>query len=146
MANCAACSDTKVVRIEDGDLGSKFVECRACKAKMVLVYRADLKNRKGKIGSQCGHAAVAAYKTADRNDPAFIEWDTQEFTKICVSVNSEQELLSVAGKAKDSGLNVAVIRDAGHTEFHGVPTLTCLAIGPAYGYAFEGLTSQLPLY
>jgi PTH2 family peptidyl-tRNA hydrolase len=146
MILCTSCNDTKVVRIEDGDLGSKFVECRACKAKMVLVYRADLKSRKGKIGAQCGHASVAAYKTADRNDPAFIEWDNGEFTKICVSVNSESDLLGVAEKAKTAGLNVALIRDAGHTEFHGVPTHTCLAIGPAYGYVFEGLTSQLPLY
>ena len=31
--------------------------------KMVLVVREDLKMGKGKIGAQCGHATLGAYRT-----------------------------------------------------------------------------------
>ena len=50
--------------------------------------------------------------------------------KICVRVASEAELLDIEEKAKAAGLGVYVVTDAGHTEFGGVPTKTCLAIGP----------------
>ena len=32
--------------------------------KMVLVIRSDLKMGKGKIGAQCGHAVLGAYRQA----------------------------------------------------------------------------------
>ncbi len=105
--------------------------------RMIIVMRADLKMRKGKCVAQGSHAVLGAYKKAlchymENPYPAFEEWDNGEFTKICVVVNSEEELLKIAQAASDAGLNNCVITDAGHTEFHGVPTITCMAIGPAY--------------
>jgi PTH2 family peptidyl-tRNA hydrolase len=67
------------------------------------------------------------------------------FTKICVYVNTEQELDDVYNKAKDSGLNCAMIEDNGVTEFHGVKTKTCCSIGPDTDARLKPITGHLPL-
>lgn len=72
-------------------------------------------------------------------------WVDGIFTKICVSVNSEQELLDVYAKAKESGLNCALITDSGLTEFGGVPTNTCCAIGPNASEKIDLITGSLQL-
>ena len=41
---------------------------------------------------------------------------------------------------------MALVRDAGHTEFHGEPTYTCLAFEPLYPDQIDPLTGSLPLY
>jgi PTH2 family peptidyl-tRNA hydrolase len=112
--------------------------------RMIIVMRKDLNIRKGKMIAQGAHAAIGAYKTA--SGKAFAEWDSGEFTKICVSVDSEEELLDIGQKASLSGLNTCLITDAGHTEFHGVPTNTCLAVGPAYPEQLENITGHLKLF
>lgn len=56
--------------------------------------------------------------------------DGGRMAKICVRAESETELLDVVAKAREAGLTVHTVTDAGRTEFHGVPTLTCCAIGP----------------
>jgi PTH2 family peptidyl-tRNA hydrolase len=145
------------------------------KPKMVIVVRKDLNMRKGKIGAQCAHAAVGAVLQAlfasrlDESDftqtrgvkdktifslnkhtvavPKSVkDWFAGEFTKICVYVNSEEELNVVAEKARDLALNVCEITDNGHTEFHGEKTKTCLAIGPDESYLIDKVTGSLPLY
>ena len=69
--------------------------------KMVLVVREDLKMGKGKIGAQCGHATLGAFKEVKRLAKEFKFWqkvlDTYTWKmgmhkKICVKVMSEQEL------------------------------------------------------
>ena len=104
--------------------------------------RKDLNMRKGKMISQGAHASMAVIlnmgtRISDRFniDPlpqATKEWLNGSFTKITVYVNSEQELLDVYAKAEAAGTPCAIIKDAGRTEFNGVPTLTCCAIGPDY--------------
>jgi PTH2 family peptidyl-tRNA hydrolase len=81
----------------------------------------------------------------DINHPAVIEWLEGLFAKICVSVNSEQELLDIIQKAKDAGLITSLITDAGLTEFNGVATITCGAVGPAYPEQLDPITGHLPL-
>lgn len=121
------------------------VKENAKKAKMIIVMRNDLNMRKGKIAAQSGHAVLLAYKVADHTDEAFRSWDLGQFTKICVRADSEQQLLEIVEKAKANFLNVALITDAGHTEFHGVPTHTCCAIGPAWAEDLEPITGGLTL-
>lgn len=72
-------------------------------------------------------------------------WLTGAFTKICVYVNSEQELKDVYQKAKDAGLLCSIIEDNGQTEFHGVPTFTAVAIGPHLPEQLDPITGKLPL-
>lgn len=73
-------------------------------------------------------------------------WLDSSYAKICCRVDSEQELLDLVEKAKAAGLTVHLVQDAGKTEFNGVPTYTCAAIGPHSLEKFEGITSHLKLY
>lgn len=131
--------------------------------KQILVYRRDLKSRTGKIASQCAHASLKVvvdklqrisiwslpYEiiklVIKKNDPLYIWLFEGAFTKICVYVNSEEELLEVYNKAKEAGIHCALIQDAGRTEFKGVPTYTCCAIGPDYPDVVDKITGELPL-
>ncbi|MBK7398941.1 MAG: peptidyl-tRNA hydrolase [Myxococcales bacterium] len=58
----------------------------------------------------------------------------------------EAELVEVFTRARAAGLPAHLIRDAGRTEFGGVPTLTCCAIGPADAAAIDAITGNLTLY
>jgi peptidyl-tRNA hydrolase, PTH2 family len=125
-------------------------------AKQVIVMRKDLNMRKGKMIAQGSHACLKVF--LDRGTaaegggsysfattPAMDAWLTGRFKKVCVSVTSEAELDAVAERARAAGLPCAVVVDAGHTEFHGVPTKTCLAIGPADAPDIDAITGTLPL-
>lgn len=79
-----------------------------------------------------------------RRDTPLDKWINGRFTKICVRVDSEEELLEINKQAEESELPVALIKDAGLTEFKE-PTLTCLAIGPANAEEIDKLTGHLKL-
>ncbi len=135
---------------------------------MMIVMRRDLKMRKGKIAAQAGHACTEALLMAmykenrlgdlldtpagmmlqmeGREESPLTEWFGGGVAKICVYVDSEEELLAIAAKAEEMGIIAAVITDAGATEFHGVPTRTCLALEPLPAEVADTLTGGLPLY
>ncbi|MFR5000598.1 MAG: aminoacyl-tRNA hydrolase [Slackia sp.] len=137
-------------------------------AKQVIVVRRDLKMRKGKIAAQAGHACVEATLMAlakenrlndvrvedewvtladtGRETTPLSEWFSRGVAKICVYVDSEEALLEVARQGREAGFSVALIQDAGHTEFHGEPTYTCLAFEPLYPEQIDPITGALPLY
>lgn len=133
--------------------------------KQVIVVRKDLNMRKGKIASQVAHASMGAimrYHTVEDvpvdymadykyinilADPALVEWLINgSFTKICVGCDSEEELLELNNKVKESGIrNYSLIQDNGTTEFNGVKTYTALAIGPALSEKIDKITGHLKL-
>lgn len=135
--------------------------------KMVIVMRKDLNMRKGKIAAQSAHACVNAvlrllFKYLDKDsfeqkdstyqlpqafcEDNFKDWILGNYTKICVYVNSERELDNLFDKAYERGLNVVKVIDKGFTEFNGVPTKTCIAIGPDYANKIDEITKNLPLF
>lgn len=138
------------------------------RSKMMIVMRRDLKMRKGKIAAQAGHACIDAIIAAlckegrlndfemtsegmilknNRNERTPLsDWFEYGCAKICVYVDSEEELLNIAKKAEEKGIIASVITDAGMTEFHGVPTKTCLALEPLPDDIADELTGGLPLY
>ncbi len=140
------------------------------KAKQMIVMRRDLKMRKGKIAAQAGHACVEAVLMAlakegrlDQvrvNDPgtwvyldddatettALSDWFDAGVAKVCVYVDSEEELLDLAARGRELGFVCALVRDAGLTEFHGESTFTCLAFEPLRASQIDPLTGDLPLY
>ena len=121
--------------------------------KQVIVYRRDLKMRKGKIAAQVAHASMKVFfdrgsvQTAPGDEVGegipdehwlevtltdeMAEWVQGLFTKIVLTVKSEEDLLRAKTLAEEAGIPTALITDAGRTEFHGVPTHTAVAIGPA---------------
>jgi len=113
--------------------------------------------RKGKYIAQGAHASLAAILDLGmfvedemviyfENKGALRDWIKGQFTKICVSVETEEELLEVYNKAKAKGLICSLITDAGHTEFNGQPTITCCAIGPAWSDELDEITGGLQLF
>src|SRR3954454_1089678 len=72
-------------------------------------------------------------------------WLDGAFTKVCVRADSEEELLAVVEKAREAGVLVQLCVDAGRTEFHGVPTPTCSAVGPDYPERIDPITGHLKL-
>jgi peptidyl-tRNA hydrolase, PTH2 family len=112
--------------------------------KQIIVMRKDLNMRIGKAIAQGAHASMKA-TLENMNHPNVKEWLSGPFTKIAVSVNSEEELFDVLNKAKDAGLITALITDAGRTEFNNIPTNTCIAIGPATHEELLPITGSLNL-
>lgn len=127
--------------------------------KQVIVLRKDLNMRKGKCVAQGAHAALGALLAWARKtqpqpaggvliplDAHIGPWLAGAFRKICVYVDSESALLALYVQAEAANLPCCLITDQGHTEFHGVPTHTALAIGPAEAEQVDVLTGGLPLY
>jgi PTH2 family peptidyl-tRNA hydrolase len=139
--------------------------------KQIIVIRKDLKMRTGKACAQASHASMSfltknslliefddGISILSENRPKLLNrafygenveeinhWLNNSFRKICVYVNSQEELEEVHQKALDAGLISHLITDNGATEFNKVPTMTCCAIGPHFCHKFEGITDHLPL-
>lgn len=132
--------------------------------KSFIINGKKVTPRKGKYIAQGSHASLKAILDLMSTRPALnpgkpiikelvmyptsalYDWINGTFTKICVCVETEEELLEVYNKAKDKGLICSLITDAGNTEFDGVPTITCCAIGPAWSYELEDITKHLQLF
>ncbi len=135
--------------------------------KQVIVMRADLKMRRGKEIAQGSHASMkvisdmmnfsynfgTARATTDNvkytltlpYEGPISKWLEGSFTKVCLSVDSEEELLKLLNEAKSADIPCTLITDAGKTEFGGVPTRTCIAIGPWYSEEIDKITGHLKL-
>jgi len=129
-------------------------------SKQVIIMRKDLKMRRGKEMAQAAHASIGVIlnmmeKTKHdnytsmcldvNNNTALSQWLLGQFKKIVLYVNSEGELLDLHQQAKDQGLPTILITDSGYTEFGGVPTHTCIAIGPAAAEDIDKITGGLKL-
>jgi PTH2 family peptidyl-tRNA hydrolase len=121
--------------------------------------------RKGKIGAQVAHAAMAFITKQMVVDytiarPAIFmpyethkvkislveqEWLDNYYTKIVVGINSEEELLELLKKAHLQNISCYPVYDCGKTEFHGASTLTCMSFGPDEEEKLDPLTGHLPL-
>ena len=129
--------------------------------------------RKGKFGAQVAHASLGAlltcfsvhkeelikfgtidvepgqiqyeYNLTFNKDSVLDNWLNGKFTKIVVSVDSDEELIALNKALDGTYIPHALITDAGLTEFHGVPTNTCLGIGPYVAEEIDKFTGNLPL-
>jgi PTH2 family peptidyl-tRNA hydrolase len=125
------------------------------KVKQVIVFRKDLQLSKGRLVTQGAHASIAfltdlikEYNPIQLTDSqlqlneAQKEWIYGTFYKVCLSVDSEKELLDIGHQAVNMGLNVKYIQETmGFKE----PTFTCLAIGPDYSSKIDPVTKHLKL-
>ena len=131
--------------------------------KQLIVARKDLKMKPGKLAAQASHASLGAlFKTKQaeeiyrhpnqriqiniRLDDEVGEWLNGSFAKVVLAVNSEEEFKEVFEKAKNANLPAVYIVDNGTTVFHGIPTPTCVGIGPAKKEILDELFGELKLY
>ncbi len=112
--------------------------------KQIIVMRKDLKMPRGKEIAQGAHASMKA-TLLHMDDSRVKEWLSGMFTKIAVGVNSEEELLDVLNRAKEAGVIAELITDSGLTVFNGVPTNTCIAVGPDTNENLQAITGNLKL-
>lgn len=128
--------------------------------KQVIVMRKDLNMRKGKMIAQGSHASLGAllkffdkvenkdsitYKVQFGKNSYLDQWLNGTFTKICLYVNSEEELDNIKNQCDEAKIPNALIIDAGLTEFHEIPTKTCIGIGPWDSEQIDKITGNLPL-
>jgi len=126
--------------------------------KQIIVVRRDLHMGRGKEIAQGAHAAMAwmtrrmeiteldGYAAIMMLTPAERDWVTGKFTKITLQVPRLDELMALHEQAEKAHLEAHLITDAGLTEFHGVPTITALAIGPDYAELIDPITKELKRY
>ncbi|MGI9470055.1 MAG: aminoacyl-tRNA hydrolase [Rubripirellula sp.] len=122
--------------------------------KQVIVMRHDLKMRRGKQIAQGAHASMSflCHRLRERGELSIEDfeaparaWLSGAFAKVCCRVDSEEELMAVYEQASEAGLETHLITDSGKTEFHGVPTRTCIAIGPDLTSRIDAITGELSL-
>ncbi|MEJ2179455.1 MAG: aminoacyl-tRNA hydrolase [Gammaproteobacteria bacterium] len=131
------------------------------RVKQVILIRKDLTMRRGKEIAQGSHAAMAFL--VEQLIPEVIDdnksqdftitltdvekiWLSKGVAKVCLRVNSEQELLEHHKNALDAGLSSHLIQDSGRTEFKGQPTYTACAIGPDEVHKIDVITGDLVPY
>jgi PTH2 family peptidyl-tRNA hydrolase len=126
--------------------------------KQVIVMRKDLNMRKGKMIAQGAHASLKAILNCGKFDnsesnvytilcPNEVRiWMETNYKKICVGVDSLEELLELYKFTEDNYPLVpkSLIQDLGLTEFNE-PTYTCFAIGPAPSEIIDQITGHLKL-
>jgi len=135
------------------------------KTKQVIVIRKDLNMRKGKQISQGSHASMKVfldlcekgvifddeqgemqkYTLYYKKGSSWDNWLNGIFTKIVVSCDSEEELDNLYNQAKKQNIPCSMIVDSGLTEFNGIPTKTCIAIGPYNTDEIDKITGKLKL-
>ena len=130
--------------------------------------------RKGKFGAQVAHASLGSllklfniykqepvrlglsgnvepgqvqykYNVVFGENTVLNDWLNGKFTKVVVSVDSDEELIALNKALDETYIPHALITDSGLTEFHGVPTNTCLGIGPYEAEEIDKFTGNLPL-
>lgn len=167
-AHHQACRADKIIddRKIEADWKSVEKDLRGPHVKQVIVIRRDLGMRRGKEIAQGSHASMKWLADRikmlpswiDDNAPGWRQFDFRlnveeekwllggSFTKICLQVDTEAELLTIYKAAQEAKLTVSLIEDSGRTEFGGIPTKTCIAIGPNISDDIDKITKHLKLY
>ncbi|ETN66534.1 peptidyl-tRNA hydrolase 2, mitochondrial [Anopheles darlingi] len=116
--------------------------------KMVLVVRTDLGLKKGKIASQCAHAAVMCCMraaTAGSDTHRLLDsWLAQGQPKIVLRVDGSEELHLLTQRATAAGVIAEIVRDAGRTQVAS-GTETVLGLGPERSEVIDTLVGNLKL-
>ena len=113
--------------------------------KLVVVVRADLKLKPGKIATQVAHASVnCAFACRKSRKKWFKKWYEAGQKKVVLKAENLETLRQLQQETRQSKIPHSMITDAGLTE---VPpgTVTCLGIGPAPEKEIDAITGELPL-
>ena len=111
--------------------------------KLALVVRTDLGMSRGKIASQAAHGAVLAVCNSSAAS-CLKAWKKCGQPKVVLRVTDESLLLGVASAAREAGVPISLVYDAGHTQIDA-GTLTVAAVGPALATDVDKVTGSLKL-
>ena len=138
--------EVKQYIIVRSDLGINCGKACAQAAHACMKVFFDKMNFKEKIGMTPGDEVEAKKAGVYEFDVTFEEksWIDGRFTKITKKVKNENQLLKVYNSAKDAGLNVSLIKDAGLYGLEG-ENYTCVAVGPNYVEDCEPIVGKLQL-
>ena len=129
--------------------------------KLVLLVRADLKMRTGKIAAQVAHAAVGTVMelqaesarerasgvsgASSSNGPvALRRWLSQGQAKVVLSIKDESEMHAIEAAARAQGIPTYIVADAGRTQV-AAGSETVLAVGPAPVVVVDRVCGHLKL-
>jgi len=94
---------------------------------------------------RCGHATLACYKAAVRENPSLIRhWERTGQAKIAVKCDSEESMMELQAIAKSLNLCARVVHDAGRTQI-AAGSSTVLGIGPGPVSLVNQVTGHLRL-
>jgi PTH2 family peptidyl-tRNA hydrolase len=126
------------------------IDYEIMEVKQIIIIRRDLKCRRGKEISQGSHSSIAflvkKFFTGENLTRAEAKWMKSGQKIVCLQIDSEEGLLEIHQKALALGLESNLVIDSGATEFGGVPTKTCLSIGPDNSDKIDKITGELKLY
>lgn len=111
-----------------------------------IVVRQDLNMSPGKMIAQCCHATKGFMLYSLNYSTEEKEWLDGSHATIVLGIKSEDKLINLAEKANELNIKCHVVTDEGRTEFNGVSTKTCLALGPARKSVLAPLTKRLRLF
>ena len=101
--------------------------------------------QKGKIGAQCGHATLGAYRLAEKKcKSALSKWLYLGQTKVALKIDDDAMLLELYEKASKLGLVAYYVIDEGRTQI-APGSKTILAIGPGPESIINEITGKLKL-
>ena len=107
------------------------------------------KIRSGKLLAQACHSSMMfllRHLQGEQMSEEQNKWIDGDITKVCLYVNTEEDLLTYYNKLLDSGIPVYLIKDKGLTEFNNQPTVTCFSVGPDLPSKVNPILGHLPLY
>jgi len=115
--------------------------------KQAIVLRTDLNMSSGKLCAQAAHASLEAALKAMQVDTIFKtglvdNWRKEGAKKVVLMVSGKDALVALRDKATQSGIQNALIKDAGLTEIPS-GTITSLGIGPDREEKIDKITGHL---
>ena len=136
--------------------------------KQVIVVDKSKQMYVGKIVAQGSHASLGAlltmfnkktyldertkYEVTFNEGSILDKWLNGIFTKVCLGVNSESEMLEIYtnviryNETAKEKIPIVLIEDCGKTCFHGEKTKTCLGIVPFWSDVIDEFTGHLKLF
>ncbi|ROT79712.1 putative peptidyl-tRNA hydrolase 2, mitochondrial-like [Penaeus vannamei] len=98
---------------------------------------------KGKVAAQCSHATLKAFKQSQKSCPKILrKWELNGQPKVVVKLDDESQMLDLAGLAREVGLTVSLIQDAGRTQI-APGSRTVLGVGPGPADLIDQITDLL---
>lgn len=113
----------------------------------VIVIRRDLNMKRDKELEQEALAIVLClnHRIREPGHPftnAVRRWLDEAYTRVCVRVDSQQELSDVYHRAWDGGVLADLCQDWLGAGYRDVPTTTCCAEGPDPAHRIDPITAH----